>query len=318
MTPERKFPVGISSCLLGEAVRYDGGHKRDRFLADVLADYVEWVPVCPEVGAGLGVPREPCRLARAGDDVRMIGNETACDVTDAIRVYAAREMDRLEPLRLRGYVLKKNSPSCGMESVPVYGENETPSLDGVGLYARALMDRFPLLPVEDEGRLNDPRIRENFIVRLFAYDRWIRLLAARPKPKDIVAFHTQHKMLILAHSPRHYVALGRLVAKAGAMPMPELRIEYETGLMTGLREFASRGRHANALEHLAGFVKESLDPEAKAELHAAIRDYRLGHAPLVTPLTLLRRHLTHLRNDWAEAQVYLEPFPNELALRMSM
>jgi uncharacterized protein YbgA (DUF1722 family)/uncharacterized protein YbbK (DUF523 family) len=318
MTSGTKFPVGVSSCLLGEAVRYDGGHRRNPFLTDALGDYVEWVPVCPEVGAGLGVPREPCRLVRAGGDVRMIGNETERDVTAAVRDYAESEMSRLDSLRLRGFVLKKNSPSCGMRTVPVYGAGETPLRDGAGLFAAALMDRFPLLPVEDEDDLEDPRIRDNFLVRIFAYDRWIRLLATEPKPKDIVAFHTGHKMLILAHSPRHYVSLGRLVSKAGIAPTADLLREYEAGFMECLREIASRGRHTNVLEHLSGYLKDAAGADEKTELHDAIQEYRRGRVPLTTPRALLHHRLKRLRNEWVEAQVYLEPFPRELALRSAI
>lgn len=315
---ERKIPLGISACLLGDEVRYDGGHKRDRFAADVLSDYFRWVKVCPEVGAGLGVPRETYRLQQGDDGVHMVGNRTETDATAEVTEYARQQVERFRPMRLRGFVLKKGSPSCGMERVRVYDRNGSPARTGVGIFARRLIERYPQLPVEEEGRLNDPRIRENFITRVFTFDRWITLLESEPKPKDIVEFHTQHKMLLLAHSPKYYSALGPLVSKAGVLPMDELVAEYEVGLMAALKSIASPGRHVNVLQHLAGFLKNDLNPVDKAELHAVIRDYGAGRIPLVTPLILLYHHLKHLKDDWVEAQVYLQPYPHELALRSSV
>lgn len=313
-----RIPIGISACLLGDEVRFDGGHKRDRFVTDVLGDYVRWVGVCPEVGAGLGVPRETFRLVRDGGGTRMVGNRSDRDVTDAVSAYARAHVNRLAGTRLRGFVLKKDSPTCGMERVRVYDGNGVPARTGTGLYARLLMERYPLLPVEEEGRLNDPRIRENFITRVFTYDRWWKLVESEPKPRDIVAFHTAHKMLILAHSPRHYRALGPLVAKAGVLPMNELLNRYEAEMMTGLKQIASPGRHFNVLQHLAGFLKDSIREEDKKELHAVFRDYRCGRVPLITPLVLLYHHLKHLSDDWVDAQMYLRPFPHELGLRSSI
>jgi uncharacterized protein YbgA (DUF1722 family)/uncharacterized protein YbbK (DUF523 family) len=315
---DERVPVGISACLLGDEVRFDGGHKRDRFVTDVLGDYVRWVRVCPEVGAGLGVPRETFRLVSTGDGARMVGNRSESDVTDAVATYASAHVAGLAEVRLRGFVLKKDSPSCGMDRVRVYDGNGVPARTGTGVYARLLMERFPLLPVEEEGRLNDPRIRENFITRIFTYDRWWRLVESEPKPRDVVAFHTAHKMLILAHSPKHYYALGPMVAKAGLLPMDELLHQYETGLMNALRHIASPGRHFNVLQHLAGYVKDTLDAADKRELHSVLADYQRGRVPLITPLVLLYHHLKRLENEWVEAQAYLQPFPHELALRSSI
>lgn len=313
-----RFPVGISSCLIGEEVRFDGGHKRNRFVTDVLGDYVTWVKSCPEVGAGMGIPRESIRLVRTENGIRLVGNRSEGDYTDDITAYSERRVEQLSPMRLRGYILKKDSPSCGMARVRLYDSNSVPSRDGVGVFARHLMDRAPNLPVEEEGRLNDPRIRENFITRIFAYDRWVRLVDSEPTPGDIVRFHTEHKMLVMAHSQERYGVLGRLVAQAGTMDMPTLIEQYEENFMAGLREIASPGRHANVLEHLAGFLKRDLDADDKRELHGAIRDYRRGLIPLVAPLLLLVHHIKHLRDDWLDAQVYLQPYPAELALRSSI
>jgi len=317
MTDDR-IPIGISACLLGQEVRFDGGHERDRFLTDVLGDYVRWVGVCPEFGAGMGVPRETLRLVGNGEGMRLLGNRSDDDVTDAVLAYARAHVNRLTSMRLRGFVLKNNSPTCGMEMVRVYNGNGVPARTGTGLYARLLLERFPLLPVEDDGRLVDPRIRENFMTRVFAYDRWLRLLDSDPRPRDVVAFHTAHKMLILAHSPKHYRALGTLVAKAGLLPMDELLHKYEFELMNALKQIASPGRHFNVLQHLAGFLKEDLEDTDKKELHSLFQDYRSGRVPLIAPIVLLYHHLKHLKDDWVDAQVYLQPFPHELGLRSSI
>jgi uncharacterized protein YbgA (DUF1722 family)/uncharacterized protein YbbK (DUF523 family) len=313
-----KIPIGISACLLGDEVRFNGGHKRDRFLIDVLGDYVRWESVCPEVGAGLGVPRETYRLHIAGDGVRMVGNRTGTDVTGAVERHSRESVTRLQSGRLRGFVVKKDSPSCGMERVRVYDRNSVPSRAGAGIFARTLMERYPLLPMEEEGRLNDPRIRENFITRVFTYDRWLRMVDSAPEPRDVVAFHTAHKMLILAHSPKHYYSLGPLVAKAGVLPMERLLAEYESGMMKALKNIASPGRHVNVLQHLAGFVKNDLRQADKTELHEIFHQYLLGRIPLITPLVLLYHHLKHLKDEWVDAQVYLQPFPHELGLRSAI
>lgn len=318
MAENGKLLVGISSCLLGQTVRFDGGHKRDRFLTDILGAYVEFVPVCPEVDIGLGTPRESIHLVRAEGGERLVGVKSGADHTEKMDAYAREKSDALAPLGLRGYVLKKDSPSCGMERVRVYDANGVPAKDGSGAFARRLMERHPVLPIEEEGRLRDPRLRENFVTRLFAYDRWLRLRASSPKPKDVVAFHTAHKMLVLAHSPQDYASLGRLVARAGAMDVGELLDRYERTFMAGLGRVASPGRHENVLEHFAGFLKNELDTPDKEELHRVFQDYRAGYVPLVTPLTLLRHHLKRLGHDWVEAQVYLEPYPRDLALRSAI
>ncbi|MFH1279032.1 MAG: DUF523 and DUF1722 domain-containing protein [Candidatus Eisenbacteria bacterium] len=315
--PER-LRIGISSCLLGQQVRFDGGHKRDRFLTDILGGYAEWVPVCPEVDIGLGTPRESIRIVRAGGKDRLVGGKSGADHTEKMTAYSKVQAGELAGRGLHGYVLKKDSPSCGMERVRVYDENGVPAKEGAGFFARALMERLPLLPVEEEGRLRDPRLRENFITRVFAYARWLRFRAAGPRPKDLVAFHTAHKMLVLAHSPQDYAALGRLVAKAGTLDIDDLLGRYEMTFMAGLRRVASPGRHVNVLQHFAGFLKEELDGPAKGELHQVFADYKNGYVPLVTPLTLLHHHLKRLGHEWVDAQIYLEPYPRELALRSSI
>ncbi len=307
--------VGVSTCLLGENVRHDGGHKRDRFLTEILGEYFQWVPVCPEVEIGLGTPREPIRLVRSEGGPRLVAPKSGRDLTETMKKYAEAKLGALEKMNLRGYILKSNSPSCGMERVRVYDGNGVPNRDGVGLFAASLMERFPNLPVEEEGRLQDARLRENFIGRVFTYDRWRSFIEQGPSPGGLVEFHARHKMLLLAHSPKALQSLGRLVSQSGSRPLGTLLESYESELMQALRAVAKPVWHVNVLQHLAGFLKHNLGPAEKAELHGVIEDYRQGWVPLVAPLTLLQHHLKRLGHSWVDAQVYLEPYPRSLALR---
>jgi uncharacterized protein YbgA (DUF1722 family)/uncharacterized protein YbbK (DUF523 family) len=313
MTPLR---IGISSCLLGDEVRFDGGHKRDPFLTGTLAPFVEWVRVCPEVEVGMGVPRETLRLVNAGADTRMITTRTAIDHTDSMRAYAARRTKELESIGLRGYVLKKDSPSCGMERVKVYDRaGNAPARTGVGLYAAVLKERFPALPIEEEGRLQDPVLRENFIERVFAYDRLRGLFDSRWTLNGLVAFHTAHKMALLAHSTTAYRELGRLVASGKALPRAELRRRYEQLFMRTLARPATTARHTNVLMHMAGHLKNVLDDGARRELAGCIDEYRRALVPLIVPLTLFRHHVRTHGVAYLAGQTYLEPHPRELMLR---
>lgn len=317
MADDPVIRLGVSACLLGEEVRYDGGHKRDLFLLRTLGRFVQWVPVCPEVAIGLGTPRESVRLVQHEDGVRMVGHKSGTDRTDAMVAWAREHMGELERARLHGFVLKKDSPSCGVFRVKRYSPSGGPSTrDGQGLFARELIARFELLPVEEEGRLSDMALRENFIERVFAYERWLKLLDEDPTPKGLVRFHTIHKLTVLAHSPEGYAKLGRIVARAGKTPWPELSERYGRLFMESLRVLATRGRHVNALQHLAGFVSEAMTDDDRAELNAAIADYKAEHVPLIVPLTLMRHHLRNrAAPDWALSQVYLSPYPKELMLR---
>jgi uncharacterized protein YbbK (DUF523 family)/uncharacterized protein YbgA (DUF1722 family) len=273
MTAERSegpIRVGISACLLGETVRFDGGHKRDAFLTDTFGRFVQWVPVCPEVEAGLGTPREAMRLVRDGDSVRLVTVRTREDHTSRLTAAADRIVARLESEELSGYVLKKDSPSCGLSRVKVYDRNDVPARAGRGLFATALLERLPHLPVEEEGRLSDPRIRDNFVERVFAFSRLRRLFQKGWRRDALVRFHTAHKLILMAHSPEAYRSLGRLVAGAHVLPRGELHRTYTAELMTALAVLATRGRHANVLQHMAGYLKERLERDSKAELQAAI------------------------------------------------
>lgn len=313
----RRTPIriGISACLLGEEVRFDGGHKRDSFLIDTLGPHVEFVPVCPEVEMGLGTPRETLRLVRQGSSLRMITTRTSIDHTDAMNRWASTRLDGLDHEDLSGYVLKKDSPSCGMERVKTYSEGESPRRDGRGLFAAALMERMPLLPVEEEGRLSDPLLRENFIERVFAHRRLQDLFRTRWTVGSLVAFHTAHKMSLLAHSTTAYNELGRMVASARGTPRARLREKYSSLFMHTLKAPATRARHTNVLQHMAGHLKKLIDDTSRTELAACIDEYRRALVPLVVPFTLIRHHVRLHRVKYLEGQVYLEPHPSELMLR---
>jgi uncharacterized protein YbgA (DUF1722 family)/uncharacterized protein YbbK (DUF523 family) len=312
---ESPIRVGVSACLLGRRVRWDGGHKSDAFLVDTLGPYVEWVPVCPEVEVGLPIPRDTLRLVRRGGDLRMVMPRTGADHTDAMRAYAARTVRNLAEQDLCGFVLKKDSPSCGLARVKVYADKGSPTRDGRGLFAEELVRRLPGLPVEEEGRLCDARLRENFVERLFAYRRLKSLFASRWTVGGLVAFHSAHKLQLMAHSPAAYQALGRLVARAKTTPRAELREKYESAFMAALGQVATPGRHANVLQHMMGYVTRSLGHAETRELDALIGDYRRGLVPLLAPITLLRHHLRRQRVEYLLGQVYLDPHPRELMLR---
>lgn len=308
--------VGISACLLGKAVRFDGGHKRDPFLTETFARFVEWVPVCPEVEFGLGIPRPTLRLERHEGEIRLVVPRTGEDLTAAMRRWARQRARELEAEQLAGFVLKKDSPSCGVFRVKVYRpEGGVPSRDGSGFFAAALRERFPHLPVEEEGRLHDPRLRENFIERVFAYQRLHNLFSGRWTIGQLVRFHTVHKLQLLSHSPALYAELGRLVAEARRYDRQELRERYADGFMRALETLATPRRHANVLQHIAGYLRDHLDSAVRQEIARLIEDYRNGLVPLVVPLTLLHHYARRIGSDYLLGQTYLEPHPRELLLR---
>jgi uncharacterized protein YbgA (DUF1722 family)/uncharacterized protein YbbK (DUF523 family) len=307
--------IGISSCLLGRKVRFDGGHKRDAFLVDTFGSYVEWVPVCPEVELGLGVPRESLRLVRRADGIRMVNTKSGRDISDEMRRYARARVEELARENLAGFVLKKDSPSCGMERVKVYAGAGAGERAGRGLFAEALIVRLPTLPVEEEGRLCDPRLRENFVERVFAFVRLRNMFAGRWTAGDLVRFHTAHKLELLAHSTEAYAAMGRLVAGAKALDRALLESRYRGMFMEALAKPATTRRHTNVLQHMAGHLKRLLESEEKEELRAGIEDYRLGLVPLVVPLTLVKHHVRRHRVEYLAGQTYLDPHPKELMLR---
>jgi len=313
---EPTIRLGVSTCLLGEQVRYDGGHKLDRYLVNTLGLYIEWVPVCPEVEIGLPTPRESMRLVGDPKAPRLIAPKSGRDYTETMQSWARERLEELAAVKLHGFIFKKDSPSSGLFRVRVYDQNGMPRRIGTGIFPREVMNRLPLLPLEEEGRLHDMRLRENFIERVFVYYRWTRLLEEDPKPGGLVRFHTAHKLTLMAHSPSHYQEMGRLVAKAGSLPWEELVEKYGRLLMEGLEVLGTPGKHTNVLQHLMGFLKDVLSKEDKAELLGLIEDYRQGLVPLIVPLTLLQHHLRrHPVPDWVHQQVYLSPYPKELMLR---
>jgi len=315
-----KVRIGISSCLLGEEVRYNGGHKRDAFLTDTFGRYVEWVAVCPEVELGMGTPRPSIRLERIGGGgsdpgIRLVMPSTGGDYTEAMREYAGRRVAALAAMDLDGYVLKRDSPSCGMERVKVYQGAGMPSKDGRGLFAEALISRLPDLPVEEEGRLNDPLLRESFVTRVFVHHRWHQGEQADWTRASLMGFHERHKYVLMARNQAAMRRLGRLLGESDKrQPAADLAAAYRQGLTEALSRPATRRGHTNVLHHLAGYVSDALDREDRAELAETIERYRLGLVPLVVPLTLIRHHVRRQGVEYLRDQVYLEPHPHELML----
>ena len=310
-----RIKLGISRCLLGEPVRYDGGHKLDRFLTETLGKYVEYVPVCPEVECGMPIPREAMHLEGNPELPRLVTIRTKIDKTDQMTAWAEKRVVELEKDGLMGFIFKSDSPSSGMERVKVYNDKNMAIRKGVGLFARAFMDHFPLLPAEEEGRLHDPAIRENFIERVFALARWRELLAANRGFGGLVEFHTKHKFLILAHSTKSYQEMGRLVAGAKRTPLQKLFDSYQSLLMEALRIRATPKKNANVLMHMAGYFKDRLSSAEKKELLEVIELYRNGMIPLVVPITLIKHYVLIYDQPYLRVQEYLNPHPVELQLR---
>jgi uncharacterized protein YbgA (DUF1722 family)/uncharacterized protein YbbK (DUF523 family) len=313
-----RLRLGVSSCLLGHEVRYNGGHARNRFVVDVLEQWFDWVPVCPEVEIGMGTPRPTVRLEADKDDkekVRMVCPSTGEDFTRRMQDYSRKRVRELMGDDLDGYILKRGSPSCGMERIKIYGDANVNRRNGVGLFAEVLMDRWPTLPVEEEGRLNDAGIRENFIERVFCRNRWRNLVEQGLTRRRLVAFHTAHKLLLRAHNEAGYRRMGRLVASAGKIPDGELFREYERELDTVMRTRATKKKHRNVLQHAAGYLKRALDPAEKREIVSSIDDYAAGLLPLVVPLTLLRFNIKKHGVEYLSGQLYFDPHPKELMLR---
>ena len=307
--------LGISRCLLGDEVRFDGGHKRDNFLTDVFGPYVEWVPVCPEVEAGLGTPREAMRLVGDPQHPRLLTIKSGKDHTRALKEMTTGRLVELGKSDLSGFVFKRGSPSCGIERVRVYTEHAMPSHNGVGIFARAFVAHFPLIPVEEEGRLCDAPLRENFIERVFCYRRYQDLLRNGVTRQAVVRFHTIHKYLLLAHSARHYQFLGQLVGQAEHYRPKELALKYGELFMKALAVKATVRKHVNVLQHILGYFKTQLGASQKAELLGVISDYHQGLTPLIVPLTLIKQYVHLFDVGYIREQVYLNPHPKELMLR---
>jgi uncharacterized protein YbbK (DUF523 family)/uncharacterized protein YbgA (DUF1722 family) len=307
--------IGVSACLLGEQVRYDGGHKRNTFLLEELAPHVRFVPLCPEVAIGLGAPREAIRLVRSGDRVRLVGSG-GVDHTAAMRHWAATVTGELRERGLSGFVLKKGSPSCGLERVRVWDERaQRPAPSGRGVFAQVLVDAVPGLAIEEEGRLNDPGLREHFVDRVFGHARVRDFFAGRWTADGLIRFHSAEKAAVMAHDAEAAKQLGRLVAGQSRFQREQLARCYRALHGTAFEKPATPGRQANALMHLAGHLKGGLGSCDRQELRETIDDYRTGLVPVAVPLTLLSRHLRAVGTEWARSQTYLRPYPKELGLR---
>jgi uncharacterized protein YbgA (DUF1722 family)/uncharacterized protein YbbK (DUF523 family) len=310
-----KIKIGISSCLLGNAVRYDGGHKLDRFLRDTLGQYVEYVPVCPEAECGLGIPREAMRLEGQADSPRLVTRQTRVDKTEVMVRWAQKRVAELEGENLCGFIFKSDSPSSGMERVKVYDEKGMPAKTGVGIFARIFMEHFPLLPVEEEGRLHDTQLRENFIERIFTLQRWRAIRKVKSERSALVDFHTRHKLLLLSHSTKFYQAMGKLVAAQKAFSAEDLFSQYETLLMEALKLKTTPKRNVNVLQHMMGYFKEQLSGDEKKELLEILDHYSKGFLPLIVPLTLIGHYVRKYDQPYLRDQIYLNPHPLELQLR---
>jgi len=312
---EKRIRLGVSQCLLGDSVRYDGGHKLDRFIRDTLGQYVDFVPVCPEVECGLGVPREAMRLEGDPEAPRLVTIRTQKDLTAQMLSWASQRVRQLEKADLCGYIFKSRSPSSGMERVKVYNEKGMPVKKGVGLFARAFKEHFPLLPVEDEGRLHDPGLRENFIEGIFALKRWRETLRGRKTLGRLVQFHTTNKLLLLSHSETHYRYMGKLVAHGKEVPTPDLYRRYEEQLLEALRLKGTVKKHVNVLQHMMGHFKKVLSSDEKQELLEIISSYHQCRIPLIVPITLFNHYVRKYQEPYLNQQTYLNPHPTALKLR---
>jgi Uncharacterized conserved protein len=310
-----KIKLGISSCLLGENVRYDGEHKLDHFLKDTWGEYVEYVSVCPEVESGLGIPREAMHLEGDLYSPRLITTSTRQDMTQRMVNWARKRVTQLEKEALCGFIFKSDSPSSGRERIKVYNEKGMPVKKGVGIFARIFMEHFPLLPVEDDGRLHDPVLRENFIERIFALRRWRDVLGKKESKGNLVDFHTRHKLLILAHSPKHYQMMGKLVAGQKSIFLPELNRQYQALLLESLKLKTTTKKNTNVLQHMMGYFRQQLSIGEKKELLEVINHYREGYIPLIVPVTLISHYVRKYDQPYLREQVYLNPHPLELQLR---
>lgn len=309
-----KIAVGISSCLLGEQVRYNGGHKHNHYCTDVLAKYFAFKPFCPEVAIGMGVPRQTIRLVGEPGHARAIGTQdSAFDVTDRLLDYADKVGAEIQTLC--GYILMHDSPSCGLYSTKVYNDKGAPVGKGAGLYAGRLRTLLPLLPMEEAGRLNDPVLRENFIARIFLYERWRRQVANDPSARNLVDFHSRHKYFFMAYGQKLYRETGAMVAKAGGDDLPQLLANYIATVMRATHTPATRKGHVNVLAHMLGYLRKTVPGGIRQELVQAIEEYRVGQVPLAVPMKLMQHYLENYGSAYIRQQIYLNPYPYELGLR---
>ncbi len=309
-----KIRIGISACLFGKKVRYDGTYKQDHYITDTLGKYFDFIHVCPEVEYGLPVPREPMRLVGSPHDPSLVTVRTRIDHTEGMKKWAQSRLNKLSEERLSGFIFKSKSPSSGVQGVRVYNNNKgIPSKQGVGIFARAFIDRFPLIPVIDDRRLNDPSLRENFIQRVFVFGRWLEFLRKGGNARGLVEFHANHKLLMLAHSPLHTGMLGRYVAGSkGYVGRPN--DAYIETMMEGLKLIATTRKHTNVLSHIMGYFKKEFVGDEKQELLEIIEEYSKGLIPLIMPITILNHYVRKYNEPYLKKQLYLNPHPLELML----
>ncbi len=310
----KKINIGISACLTGKKVRYDGSHKQDHYVTDTLGQYFDFTPVCPEVEYGLPVPREPMRLVGNAISPRLLTIRTGIDHTEGMKKWAEEKTKELNEKELCGFIFKSRSPSSGMKGVKVYDDKGVPHTNGVGIFAAVFMQRFPLVPVVDEGRLNDPVLRDAFIEKVFVFYRWNEFLKKGGNIKDLQEFHARNKLLLLAHSPKHVTILGRYVA-AHKNYQKQLNDIYIETLMEGLNLIATKKKHTNVLSHIMGYFKKQLTTDEKQELLEIIENYHKGFIPLIVPVTILNHYVRKYNEPYLRKQVYLNPSPLELMLR---
>ena len=314
MNSSATIPVGISACFLGLEVRHDKGHKHSRYCTGVLSRYFQFRSLCPEMGAGLSAPRKAMHLAEQGGELRMITTDGRRDYTDLMQDFITRTMPSLAPLR--GYILMAKSPSCGMERIRVYNDDgNVQHRDASGLFAAALQTHYPLMPLEEEGRLNDDTLRENFIERVFLYDDWCQLREQGLTAQRLIDFHSRHKFQLLAHCQKTYRQLGPLLSDLKSRPLEDIAEEYIQALMVAMKKRVSRGAHVNTLQHLAGFLREGLSDTDRALINEQIEAYLREEVPLIVPMTLLRGGMRKVPQPYLEKQGYLSPYPDDLGLR---
>lgn len=315
---QNPIPVGISACLLGDKVRFNGGHSQSRYCRRILSRYFQFEKFCPEVAAGFSTPRPTLRLTGDPNQPRMVySNNPDTDVTDSFQQGYQDKLDSLA--HLDGYIVMKKSPSCGMERIPVYQENGHSHMQrSAGLFTKALMEKYPLLPIEEDGRLNDPVLRENFILRVFAHHEFRHCAVQSQKFRDLLEFHSRYKYLVMAHSQPAYKALGRLLSNGKQQPLEEIKHTYFTSLMSALKQPASRKNHSNVLMHLLGYLKRSVTGEVRQDIERVIHQYRRGEVTLTAPVTLLHHYLGQYGSDYIKSQRYFTPYPSDLGMRNAL
>jgi uncharacterized protein YbgA (DUF1722 family)/uncharacterized protein YbbK (DUF523 family) len=310
-----RIKIGISACLMGEPVRWNGGHARDRYLTDILGQYAEYVPVCPEVECGMGVPRETLRLVGNPDNPKLVTSKKNVDHTRRMTEWARKRVKELEKENLCGFVFKKNSPSSGLYKVPVKNFKGMPQKKGQGIFARIFTEHFPLVPVEEDGRLHDAKLRETFIEQIFTLMRWRETLSKKKRLASLIDFHARHKLLIMSHSPTHLKMMGKLVAESKTLPAEDVFVQYESLLIGALRLKSTLKKHINVMQHIMGYFKRQLSSDEKQELLEIIEQYRQEFVPLIVPVTLLNHYVRKYKQPYLAQQFYLNPHPISLKLR---